>query len=474
MLTWRQIGAPMTLEPEKNYKLYSVKGHRLLGSLLPLLVNPLKFMVDASRSNADIVRFRILWQEMAMVTHPDHVRYMLVTNHKNFRKDDSYIRFQSVGGLGLITSHGEKWKRDRQKIQPMFNRDVVTGYHFEVASEVSEKYKRHWLEKAESGSFEMDIGYEMALITAEVIMRTVFGRGISDETVRGLHAAFDVIVDYLKRVRLIPSVDMRKRFRLPSYFRFRRALDYLHNVIQDLGQDYRDGKNDDQRCMFAMLLAAQKQDPEHFNDIEIRDQCVTMLFAGFETTAVSMQWMWYALDGKNDLRAKLREEIARCAPCTATTNSSALTFAELSKMDYLTAFFRETIRLYPPFWSTGRTPIEDDMLGDFKVKKGMTIVLPQFVMHRHAKWWDKPEELLPERFLPLAEADYDEGIYFPFSHGPRKCIGAAFAEMEAKTIMAKLLPLFDVACLNKTGNPITPSISLKLKYPLRVRITRAA
>lgn len=461
------------MNPQPDYTIHTLKGNTLLGSLLPLLMDPLKFMVDASRSGADIISFRVLWQKMAMVTHPDLIRYMLVTNHKNFKKDDSYIRFQSVGGLGLITSHGEKWKRDRQKIQPMFSREMIISYHFDVANEVSERHKKHWLERLEQGSFEIDISHEMALITTEIIMKTVFGRSISDEMVHGLHRSYDVIIEYLKRVRLIPSVDMRKKLRMPSYFRFQRALDYLHEVIRELGQEYRDGKINDTKSMFAMLLAAQKQDPTHFNDIEIRDQCITMLFAGFETTAVSMQWMWYALDGRNDIRTKLREEITRHAPHTATPDSSALTFAELSKMEYLTAFFRETIRLYPPFWSTGRTPIEDDALGSFKVKKGMTIVLPQFVMHRDPKWWERPEELVPERFLPIEDARYDEGAYFPFSHGPRKCIGAAFAEMEARTIMTKLLPLFDVACLNKQGNPITPSISLKLRHPLRVRISRA-
>ena len=461
----------MTSLPQKNYSVSQLKGSP--GLTLPALLDPLGFTMKLSQAYGDIISFSVLGQKAVQLNHPDLVRHVLVENHKNYRKSKPYIRFESAIGLGLLTSNGEKWKRDRQKIQPMFNRERTAGYYFEVASEVSEKYKQKWLAMTANGTAEINVTEEMARITTEVILKSIFGRDIDDEAVAALHHSYSVLIDYLKNIRLIPTVDLRKLFCTPAYFRFRKEVANVDDRIKGLAEKYRRSGLSDRYNMLALLVEAQKNEPDHFSDLDIRDHCVSMVFAGFESTSILMQWFWYLLDDRADIKERLRENIVRHAPCTATGDSSGLTFESVQQMDYLTMAFKETMRLYPPFWMTGREPIEDDYLGDFKVAKGTTVVVHQLAMHRHPKWWENPNSFLAERFSPENEMGIDAGLYFPFSLGPRKCSGHMFVDMEAKTIIAKLLPLFDVTALNKMGNAMCPGISLKLKSPLMVRLSRA-
>jgi cytochrome P450 len=459
-------------EAKKGYSVSKLKGLPVLGFLLPALKNPMGLAIKMSQRYGDIISFPVLGQEVIQINHPDLIRYILIQNQKNYKKSKPYVRFESAIGLGLLTSSGDKWRRDRQKIQPMFNREQIAGYYFEVVNEVTEKYKQRWLKLTENGKAEINITSEMAQITTEVILKSIFGKNIDDETVTSLHHSYSVLIEYLKNIRIIYNVDLRKLFCMPSYFSFKKELANIDNIIKMLSQKYREGGIDNKHNMLALLIEAQKADPVNFSEADIRDHAVSMVFAGFETTSILMQWLWYVLDEYPDIRKKLREDIISNAPCTVTADSTSIKFDDIKRMDYLSLVMKETLRVYPPFWITGREAVEDDYFGDFKVKKGTIITLPQLTMHRHPKWWKDPNSFIPERFSP--ENQIDDGLYFPFLQGGRKCSGINFVDMEARVIIAKLLPLFTVTALNKLDNSLSPGISLKLKNPLMVEISRFA
>lgn len=456
----------------KTYTVSRLKGLPLIGMLIPVIRDQLGFIMHNMAQQADIISFTVMGQKAIQLNHPELIQHVLVNNHKNYKKSKPYIRFESAIGLGLLTSNEEKWKRDRQKIQPMFNRDRTAGYYFEVVSEVSEKYKHKWLKLTENGNAELNITEEMARITTEVILKSIFGKGIDDETVASLHHSYAVLIDYLKNVRILPHVDLRKVFCTPAYFRFKRELANIDDRLKALAEQYRNGGLTDKYNMLALLVEAQKDDPANFSAKDLRDHAVSMVFAGFESTSILMQWLWYVLDERADVKHKLLDDITQHAPCTATLDSSGLTFDSIRQMGYLSAVLKETMRLYPPFWITGREPIDDDIFGDFKVKRGTVIALPQIALHRHPQWWHEANSFIPERFLGENESSIPDGLYFPFSQGPRKCSGHMFVEMEAKTIIAKLAPFFTVTALNKVGNCMQPGISLKLKDPLKVQLAR--
>jgi cytochrome P450 len=465
----------MSSEINKHYVLSGgPKGVPLLGALLMANRDPLGFLSDNGRLYGDVVPFTVLGRTVVQVNHPDLIRHVLMDNHKNYYKSPAYIRFESAIGKGLLTSNGEKWRRDRQTIQPMFRRELVEGFYFSVINEVGEKYKQRWLALTEKGDAEVDITHEMAAITLEVISRIIFGKDTLDERATAeLHHSYDVLMDYLAKNRLHPKVDMGKVLHTPRYRNFRREVDKVYALLGRLIEQYRkEPRTEAKYNMLALLIEAQKNDPEHFSEHDVLEHAATMIFAGFETTSILMQWMWYALSEQPAVEQKLREEIVRHLPSTQTGDSSGVTFDALMGIDYLTMVFKETMRLYPPLWMTGRLPVAEDSIGGYKVTPQHMILLPQIVMHRHPRWWHKPDAFIPERFTPGAEENTDEGLYFPFSQGARKCSGYRLAEMEAKLIFAKLLPLFSVTMLTSLGNGFNPTISLKSQRPLRARIQR--
>ncbi len=460
---------------ETRYSVSEPKGSPVTGLLIPLIKNPLGSIMSLSRQNCgDIVSFKLFGEpeNVIQINHPELVRQVMVDNQKNYAKSKAYIRFRSVGGLGLINSDGEKWKRDRQKIQPMFNREQISNYYFNVTNLVTEKYKKRWLQLTENGKAEVNLTEEMVKITTEIILRSIFGQKISDEAVTSLYQSYNVMLDYLKTIRVIYNVDSRRLFCHPAYFKFKKERDNIDHHIKTLTDQYRANPLYDRYNMLSLLIEAQKADPENFSERDIRDQAVTMVFNGFETTSLLMQWLWYLVDDFADAGKKLRTEILTTIPCAATHDSSSLTFAEVQKLDYAGMVIKETLRLYPPIPIVSREAKEDDYFGDFKVKKGSSVIIPIIAMHRNPKYWEHPNSFIPERFLPENEAKIDDGMYLPFMHGGRKCSGHAFVDMEARTIIAKFLSLFKVVILNKVDNKIEPGITLKPKNPLMAEISR--
>ena len=178
------------------------------------------------------------------------------------------------------------------------------------------------------------------------------------------------------------------------------------------------------------------------------------------------------MDKEPGVAEKLRAHITQHTPSATVADNADLSFKAVNNMDYLAMVFKETMRLYPPFWATSRDAIEDDYFGDYHIPKGSNVVLPQIVMQSHLRWWDNPNAFIPERFSAENEANLDEGLYFPFSLGPRKCSGYKLAEMEAKAIFATLFPLFKVTIMNATGNGPEPSVSLRPQQLLQAQIKR--
>jgi cytochrome P450 len=448
------------------------KGLPLLG-MVGMKSDQLGVLARNAVQYGDIIPFHALGSKVIQLNHPGLIHHVLVDNHRNYQKGRGYIRFESILGKGLFTGNGETWKRDRQAIQPLFKRELVEGYLSELVGEVSERYKRRWLTLTANGPVQLDVMRELSSLTLEITLSMIFGRhAATEEAVALTDHAFTVFLKYLKLSRLIPKVDLHKTFRTPAYFRFARERLALRTLCASLLERSRREPTIAPYSMAALLLGAQKAQPELFPDEVIIDEIFTMIFGGYETTSILMQWMWYALDEHPGLLPRLREEIVRAAPCTATENSTELTNAMVERMDYLGATMKETMRMHPPFWVIGRVAVEDDRLGDYCIKRGSVVLLPQIVMHRHPRWWSEPNAFVPERFLPEHEGKLQGGLYFPFSHGPRKCIGYRLAEIEAKTVFAKFLPLFDITMLNAVGNRGEAGITYKLRHSLLAEIRR--
>lgn len=211
-----------------------------------------------------------------------------------------------------------------------------------------------------------------------------------------------------------------------------------------------------------MLLEARDENGEGMSPRQIRDEAMTILTAGYETTARALTWTWYLLDSHPQAREKLEEELSR------VLGGRVPTFEDLEQLSYAEMVFKESMRLLPPVWGLSRFVAEDDRISGYSVPKGSRVVLSQYVTHRHPDFWEEPGKFDPERFTSGRSAERPKYAYFPFSGGPRQCIGINFATMEAKLILATVAQRYRLFL--EPGHPVElePSFTLKPRHGMRM------
>ncbi len=438
------------------------KGHALLGSLPQIKKSgPIEFFFSNALNYGDLIDFNVGKGFNVQLNHPELIEYVLVKNHKNYRKGDNYIRFSDYLGLGLLTSNGEKWKKDRQMMQPMFNRGFIEGLYSSTTSDVVKDIKKKWSVDAADGLKPVNVTKDMAYVTINVALKTLFGNDITVDEVEMIDWSMNAVMDYVGLPRIFAKHDTNRFTKRALYKKAQEGHKYMADFTR---RKMRAGSNGRDNIL-SILQEMKYEDGSAPEEQVIIDHAITMIFAGYETTATLLQWTWYVLSKHPDAENKLREEIT-----SNVKDIDNASYDELLKLPYLDMVFKEAARLYPSFWGSARAPIEDDVIGGFEIKAGTTLAVPIYVMQRHPKWWQNPEAFIPERFSPENEKNIVSGSYIPFSLGPRKCIGYRFAEMELKMVIAKLLPYFTTETVPGQPQKLRPIISLKKEGDLLMYI----
>lgn len=255
---------------------------------------PLQFLSDNAQLYGDIIPFRMGFSRCIQLNHPDLISHVLISNHKNYRKGDNHDRFREVLGDGLLTSMGNKWKRDRQMIQPAFKKDVVeTTYAQAVTDVVAEIYDK-WLEAAKNNKV-VNVTSDMAFLTLKVILITMFGSQVSNEEVQKIDHAIKSFMDYVGIPRPIPSVDLNKYLHPQKYKQIKALRDELKSYVKIIYEREKESPSPTINMM-QLLIQAHSEKGEEFSFEEIYDHSITMFFAGYETTATLLQWAWFCLD----------------------------------------------------------------------------------------------------------------------------------------------------------------------------------
>lgn len=412
----------------------------------------------------DIIPFKMGVDRVFQINHPKYIEEILLTRHKEFRKASNHKRFREVLGDGLLTSNGSKWKQDRQRIQPVFRRDLVEGPYLRSIISASIKLKNKW-EYTGCKSGQVNVTEDMARLTLSILFDTIFGSEISEKELDEVDKAIKIFMDYVGLPRVFPAVDLNKVFFRPNYRNLHKVRESLKELIRDIYK--RELKHPSSRInMMRLLIDSVSNDAGRFTFEDIYDHTITMFFAGYETTATMLQWAWLCLDQNPNVQEELLSKIEGLDP------SDSDYWESLNKIEYLDAFIKEVMRLYPSFWATTRAPNSVINLGDQRISPFHTLLLPQHVMHRHPRFWDNPDIFDPDRFLEKNSTKIVNGSYFPFSLGHRKCIGYRLAEMEAKIIIATLLPSFVLKRDLSRSYELKPIISLRLEEDLVMQISK--
>jgi cytochrome P450 len=429
--------------------------------LLAVTRRPLEFLGSIKRDFGDVAGFRIGTQPIVLLSHPDDIRDVLVTHGRRFHKGRGLERAKLLLGDGLLTSEDEFHLRQRRLAQPAFHRARIAGYGDTMAA-----YARRRAEQWVDGT-ELDVAAEMAAYTLAVVGKTLFDADIEDEAGDIGDALGTAIATF--NFTVVPFAGVLLRLPLPVSRRFKRARKRLDATIYDMIARRR-ASGVDRGDLLSMLLMAQDSEGDGggMSDLQLRDEAMTLLLAGHETTANALSWAWYLLSGAPDVEARLHAEVD-------SLGDRMLGADDVARLPYTRAVLAETMRLYPPAWIIGRRALDAHRAGEHELAPRTIVLLSQWIVHRDPRWWPEAESFRPERWLPGGSASdpaRPKFSYFPFGAGTRVCIGEHFAWMEGVLALATFAQRWRLRLV--PGHPVVPQpiVTLRPKHGMRMTVER--
>lgn len=438
------------------------RGWPLIGLAGPMRTDPLGTMrkAFADTGEPDAVFIRLGPYKATLFRHPDHIRRIFVENAANYSKRTrGYAKAKLVLGEGLVTSEGELWQRQRRIAQPAFHRQRIAGFAGTMVSATSEMIDR-WPIGA-----EVDVFGEMMAVTLRIAVQTLFGMAPSPRLTE-ISAAVSEVLERTNDIITNP-LSLPLWTPLPKYARFKRALGMLDAFVYETiarrrgeSPEALSGRGD----LFSMLLSARdEQTGQAMSDRQLRDEAVTILIAGHETTANALSWALWLLSAHPGEQDRAVDEVVR------VIGDRPPRVDDLASLRFVRAGIDEAMRLYPPAWMIGRHAIADDTLGRYSIKAGEFALISPYMTHRCATLWDRPDEFDPSRFIDGRSERMQKFAYLPFGGGQRFCIGANFALMQGTLMLAEMLRRvrFDPA----PGHPVEPyaMITLRPRWGIRLR-----
>src|SRR5690242_8349849 len=433
------------------------KGAFLLGSAAELMRDWPGFSTRCAREYGDVVFYRFLHVPICQVNHPDGIEQVLVRQASNFHKSKDYAALRFVLGNGLLTNEGASWQAQRQLMQPAFRHENIAAYAGIMASSAEQLLTR-W----KDGEVR-DVHEDMTQLTLDVVTRSLFGARVSQDA-RSVGADISTVMARFFQQAALSFIlpDGTPLPKGPRLVRSKRRLDQKILAIIHERRSAPAPAND----LLQILLDAQDEHGSRMTDEQLRDEIMTLFLAGHETTANALSWTWYLLAQNPDAERTLAAEL------DSVLGGAAPTLADLPRLPYTEMVIKESMRLFPPAWGIGRRAIHDFELNGYRIPAGTNVFLLQWVTHRDPRFFPDPERFDPERWRddPIRRGRLPRFAYFPFGGGPRVCIGAGFAMMEATLLLATLAQRFQLGLL--PNSRVTPffSITLRPKHGLKMRL----
>lgn len=426
--------------------------------------DPLGFMTRCAREFGEIVPLQIEGELFCLLTNPAHITEVL-RDRLRFIKDRDTRSLQGLLGNGLVTSEGDFWQRQRRLTQPMFHQQRISSYGAVMAN-----YTQQMLETWQVGQ-TIDIHAEMMRLTLNIVMKTIFDRDVSDGEADLIARAIDEAMNFYVAQNANNGASLLQRglqavgLRVSkTERRYREAITLLDRTLYAMIQEHRHSQTTATDLLGMLMQVEDADDGSRMSDLQLRDEVATMISAGHETTANTLSWAWMLLAQHPHVRDRLKAELDR------VLQGKTATFEDLPQLSYANWVIKETMRLYPTVTSVGREATEDCEIGGYRIPKGTTLMMSQWVMHRSERYFTEAEKFDPDRWANDFEKQLSRGVYFPFGDGPRVCIGSSFAMMEAVLILVTIAQKFDLSLVAKQSIELQPSFTLRPKHGIQVRI----
>jgi cytochrome P450 len=429
----------------------------LIGNFPLFSADPLSVFTRWAREFGDVFYYRAGWIDVYFLNHPDLIESVLVSQAQNFAKDKVIQNSRWFLGDGLLTSEGAPWLRQRRLCQPAFHRERLASYA-QTMSAYAEELLATW-----SDGETRDIHQEMMQLTMRIVAKVLFSVEVRGDTER-VAAALNVLMRHTSGGRMILPPGLRY-LPLPALVRVRRAVRELDEIVSGIIRQRREG-GQSTGDLLSMLIESRDEDGSGMTDRQLRDEIMTFLLAGHETTAVSLSWTWHLLSQHPGAGEKLRQEL------NTVLRGRAPQFEDLPHLPCSERVVKESMRLYPPAWSLARTAAKNMEIAGYWLPAGANVVMSPWIMHRDPRFFAAPEQFNPDRWSVEAAQRLPRFAYFPFGGGPRLCIGASFAMMEATLLLAAIAQRYRFDLVPGHTVAALPSITLRPRHGMRMRLRR--
>jgi cytochrome P450 len=407
-----------------------------------------------------LAHLRLGHEHLYVATHPDTVRDIFVSNGRSTMKGRALQRSRLLLGDGLLTSEGDLWRRQRRLVQPAFHAGMLDTYARQMVAGVRTRIDGGWTDGA-----TVELDREMAALTLSIVGEALFGTDLTDD-VAEVSSALTTMVTQFQR-RILPGTELLDVLPTPGNRRGLQAVRHLDAVVERLVARRREhGAVGDGTDVLSVLLAADMPDRQ------VRDEVMTLLLAGHETTANALTWSWFLLSRHPRQRASLVAEVDR------VLDGRDPTAADLDALPYTRSVLAEAMRLYPPAWSLGRRLLADMQVDGWTMPSGSLVVASQWVLHRDPRFWPDAHRFVPERWLAPG-GHFDEaapgqprGAWFPFGLGQRVCIGESFAWLEGVLVLAAVSSRWRVEVDPEFEPKVQPAVTLRPRGPVRATVSR--
>ncbi len=381
-----------------------------------------------------------------VINHPEDIKRVLLSNHRNYTKGEGMDRVKILLGNGIMTSEGDFWRRQRRMMQPAFHRRVIDRFST-LIREVNERCAARWADQA-ARSEPINLTDEVSELTLDIVLRSIFGDDLARlEQQMGVNP-FEVVAKEQNRD-------------LKFAFRFRSLTKLVAEVI-----NRRRREPEEHFDFLSMLMATRDRETgQPMSDKELIDEVLTLIVAGHETTAAALTWTWYLISQHPEVRSRLEQEADR------TPGDRTLGLDDAEALAYTHQVLQEALRLYPPGWLITRRTLEADELGGFAIAPRTDVFISPYMLHRHPAFWSDPEDFKPERFTGSDAAERHKFSYIPFAVGPRHCIGENIAMFEMLVHVSAMSRRFRLTRAGEEPIELEAQINLRPRSNLMMTVT---
>ncbi|HAS41696.1 MAG TPA: hypothetical protein DCS93_14555 [Microscillaceae bacterium] len=435
--------------PITTTQIPTFKSNHPLGQVLAFKNTPDQLLARMEQLESPVVKFRLAHLPCYYLTTPEAVHQVLVKDSQNYLKDGPFFKAtKMVLGHGLAFSDGDIWKRDRRMMAPIFHKKCIDGFFGLMLD-----FANRLVNDLKTNREVVDIHAIFNELAMNIATNALFGADLDKNKSDILLAKFKIMVDDI--IKRMSGLSFPLWVPTPANQKLKNAVKVYSEGMKEIIEDK--VKNPGHTMLDLLMHAKDPETGELMHLQELIDQVRVFFAAGTETTANALTWTLYLLARHPKAMTKLRQEIEQ------VLQGEEPTLEKLPQLAYLHQVIQESMRLHSPVWVLTRQNKATATIAGYTLPPRSNIFFSAYMLHRNPRYWDKPNDFIPERFAPGKLSKEDLKAFIPFGAGPRKCIGDRFADMEIKIVLIRILQSLDWKLRDSSEAPQWFSGSLQPK-----------